>query len=363
MVRETYITFNTSGYEYIMNKTKPNAVVIGYTLDSAILARELAQKGNKQVTYLKTGRLGYPLDDLKDYISYEDVINLNTLGVDVEYRKLINGSYVFMPYDALKFVNNRNGLLSYPLNKSSFDSAEEWEQLEFCLHKLSEFRETLEDSTNFINIYKNFFPKWLYDSLLKYMGINKWGKIRQSQFSREALAKEINLSYLDSTNTGTAFKPVNGYEDICNRLLNHPNIKIGSIQLDDIRKILIKRHVNSDIIVCDNRIDYICNYTYGNFDRVQFRSEPVIERNLEEFIDISEGVVITPMKDYWCISADRGDITKLYSTAVQDLKYTKQSDIPMTLANKKMYAEYKKMLTLYSGKILDLDSRVVTIIK
>lgn len=361
MVGKTYTTTVPTGYE--INMSKKSAIVIGYTLDSAILARELAQKQDKQVTYLQTGRLGYPLDNLSDYISYEDVILLNTLGVDTEYRKMINGTYVFMPFDTLKFVNARNGLISYPLNKSSFDSAEEWEQLEFCLHKLNEFRDALEDSTNYINIYKNFFPKWLYDSLLKYIGVNKWGKTRQSQFSREALSKEINLSYLDSSNTGVVFKPTCGYENVCTQLLNHPNIKTNKANISDIHKILIKRYPNTDIILCDNRVDYICNYTYGNFDRVQFKSETTTEQNLEEFIDISEGIVFTPMKDYWVISSDRGVVTKLYSTSVDILNYTKQSDIPMTTNNKKIYFEYKKMLNLYSGKILDLDSRVVTTIK
>lgn len=342
---------------------KKSVIVIGYTLDSAILARELAQKQNKQVTYLQTGTLGYPLDDLSDYISYEDVILLTTLGVDTEYRKLVNGTYVLMPYESLKFINARNGLISYPLNKSSFDSAEEWEQLEFCLHKLTEFRDALEDSTNFINIYKNFFPKWLYDSLLKYIGVNKWGKIRQSQFSREALSKEINLSYLDSTNTGVVFKPTCGYENVCNQLLTHQNITIRKTNISDIHKILIKRYPNTDIILCDNRVDYICNYTYGNFDRVQFKSEISNDKNLEEFIDISDGIVLTPMKEYWAISSDKGMIKKLYSSTIDTLNYIKQSDIPMTTNNKKMYFEYKKMLQLYSGKILDLDARVVTTIK
>lgn len=351
---------NAHEHDTLKNKS---VIVIGYTLDSAILARELAQKFNKDVTFLKTGILGYPLDDIGDYISYEDVIILSTLGVEAEYKKMSNGSYVFMPYESLKFVNARNGLISYPLNKSSFDSAEEWEQLEFCLTKLNEFRLALNDSTNFINIYKNFFPKWLYDSLLKFIGVNKWGKTRQSQFSREALSKEINLSYLDSTNTGIAFKPINGYADICNQLLTHPNIKAGLIDIKDIHKLLITRYPRTDVILCDNRVDYICNYTYGNFDRVQFSKEITQEQNLEEFIDISEGIVLTPTKPYWAITSDRGTITKLFSKSIDTLSYNKQSDIPMTINNKKIYSEYKKMLNLYSGKILDLDGRIVTTIK
>lgn len=342
---------------------KKNVILIGYTLDACIMAREIAIKENRKVHFLKTGKLAYPLDDINDYISYEDTIILYTLGIDAVYKKLINSTYAFIPYEKLKFVNTRNGLISYPMNKASFDSAEEWEQLEFCLHKMKEFRETLSLATNFINIYKNFFPKWLYDSLLKYMGINKWGGIKQSQFSSDGLAKEINLSYLDGNVSGTVYKPINGYEDIANQLLDHPNIKIDEIDIRSVHKMLLTRNQSADIILADNRVDAVCNYTYGNFDRVKFTCQTGSESEMDEFIDINEGIVFTPLFDYWCATNDKGKINKIYSTEINELNYYEQSEIPMTISNAKLYGKYKKMLTLYSGKILDLSGRVVSTIR
>jgi UDP-galactopyranose mutase len=342
---------------------KDTVYIIGYTLDATLIARELAEKKNLKVIFLNTGILGHPLDDIGDYITHEDMIRINALDVITPFKKLSNSTYAFIPYNELKFVNNRNGLISYPLNKSSFDSAEEWEQVEYCILEINKFREKLEQSSNFINIYKNFFPKWLYDSMLKYMGVSKWGDFRQSKFTRDGLAKEIDLSYLDVSNTGTMYAPVNGYNQLCKEILNHPNITLEDYKLKDVNNFLRTRFKNADVIVCDNRIDYICNYTYGNFDRVVFETEKTNETNLEEFFDISEGIVLTPTKDYWCITKHQNDITKIRSRYIDDLSNNELSVIAPTITNKKIYSEYQKLISLYSDKILYLSNNTITFIK
>jgi len=335
--------------------------IIGYSIDSAMCAREIALSG-KKIEFYKTGKLGYPLDDIRDYISYEDVIKLQSLGINTLFNKMYNSTYVFMPYEQLKFVNNRNGLINYPLNKTSFESAEEWEQVELCIEKINDFREELKNATNFLNIYKKFFPKWLYDSFLKTVGVNKWGGFRQSKFTKDALAKEIDLSYLDSTNTGYIYKPDCGYEKVCEDLLDHENIKIVEVDIKDVREIMIKRYKNREVVLMDNRVDYICQYTYGNFDRVQFESEKCEDAQLEEFIDIDEGIVFTPTKDYFCISNDQGRIIKVKSTKIEEFNYTKQSQISPTNYNNKLKNEYRKMVGLYNGKFLNLDKLLITTI-
>jgi len=335
--------------------------IIGYSLDSAMCAREVAQSG-KQIHYYKTGKLGYPLDDIRDYIAYEDVLKLQSLGITAIFNKLYNSTYVFMPYEQLKFVNCRNGLINYPLNRSSFESAEEWEQVELCINKVNKFREDLKNATNFLNIYKKFFPKWLYDSFLKYIAINKWGGFRQSKFTKHALAKEINLEYLDCSNNGTIYKPEMGYEKLCESLLDHENIKIVEVDIKDIREFMIKRHKDMAIVLMDNRVDYICNYTYGNFDRVKFKTEITTSSQLEEFIDIDDGIVFTPMQDYFCISNDQGNVIKVSAKKIEEFNYTEQSQISPTNHNNKLYNEYKKMVNLYSRKLLNLDDVVVTTI-
>lgn len=346
-----------------MNKPPKELIIIGYSLDSCMMARYRAEKYNQKVTYFQSGILGYPFDDIREYITYENVLEINALGVNVPFKRLTNSVYAFIPYNELKFVNNRNGLLSYPINKSSFDSAEEWEQVASCLQHIDEFRDDLEKASNYINIYKNFFPKWLYDSLLRYMGVNKWGGIRQSKLTREGLAREIDLSCMDGNKSMTIYRPEHGYQALCQSLLTHPNIHVTSVDISQVNKMILQRFKGVEFILADNRVDYICNYTHGNFDRVQFSGEHSRESNLEEFFDISEGVVFTPTKDYWCVSNEFGHVVKVRSSLVDSLNYKKQSEIPMTNNNKKLYEEYQKMLSLYSGKILYLSSQLTTIVK
>lgn len=271
---------------------KSSAYIIGYSLDAALLARELAIKG-KKVTFLCTGELGHPLDDINDYISYEDVLRIKSLHINTSFKKMINSTYAFIPYEQVKFVNNRNGLMSWPLNRSSFDSAEEWEQMERCIVGINDFRDKLDKATNYINIYKNFFPKWVYDTVIKHIGINKWGGFRQSKFSREGLAREINLSCLDGNSTGVVYSPTDGYKNLCEVSLEHNNITKSKIKLSSVRKLLSKRFKNTDVILMDNRVDEIFGYLYGAFDRVKWNVETTDEQNLEEFIDDDNGDINT----------------------------------------------------------------------
>lgn len=345
-----------------MRSQQKQSYVVGYSLDSAMFARELALAGDK-VLYINTGKLGYPLDDIKDYISYEDVIRLKTLGVCSGFNKLVNSRYAFIPYDQIKFVNSNNGLFQYPLTRASFETAGEWEEMSLCLLDVAQFRKTLNEASNFINIYKNFFPKWLYDSVLRYMGVNKWGGYRQSKFTRDALAREIDLSYLDCANTGAIYSPENGYNALCNELLDHENIEVRESNIESMRELIISRIKGITLYFMDNRVDYVCNYMYGKLDRVKFNVEVVTESCVEEFIDVDVGMVLTPMKDYWCTSNYLGDMIRVYSEPITELNDVRISEISPTNVNKKLLDQYGKLMSLYPNKYLVLTPLVVTTLK
>ena len=333
---------------------KQNYAIVGYSLRSVLWARQIAISGQK-IIYIKSGELGYPFDDINEYISAKDITLIKSLKVDFPVKKLCNSTYIYIPYDQLKFVNNRNGIISYPLNKSSFESAEEWEQIQVCIETLDDFVKDLENASNFVNIYKNFFPRWLYDCLLKYVGINKWGNIRQSKLTREALQREINLAYLNKFGTTTVYKPKMGYAKLCEALLKHKNIEVKELKITDLRDFLLNRHKNLDVAFADNRIDYLCNYAHGKFDRVKFECKRFKYPNMEEFIDISEGIVFTPTKEYFCTSKEEGVITTVTAKNIDTLNYTEQSNISPTSYNRKLYAKYRKLVNLYSRKTLNLD--------
>lgn len=342
-------------------KNKNTTTIIGYTLDAVIYARELAEAGNK-VVFINTGTLGYPLDNIRDYITYNTVQKIKSFDPIIQFTKIVSNTYVFFPYGQLEFVNSHNGLISFPLNKKSFESAEEWEQIESCISQMDKFKQKLENATNYINIYKKFFPKWLYDSMIKYIGVNKWGGLKQAKFTKETLTKEINLTHLNEYGNGNIYKPDISYKSVCEKLLNNKNIKITEIPVEKLRNFVVSRQKDTDVVFMDNRIDYLCNYSYGRFERISISSEFSKESNLEEFIDINDGIVLTPMKDYWCITNEFGNICKIKTQYKTDFKISEMTQHVPTAINKKIYNEYKKLLHLYSGKQLSLEPLIESVI-
>lgn len=326
-----------------------------------MFARQLANKG-ESVIYIQTGDLAYPLDIVGDYITDIDVNNLKKLGCqDVHFNTSINSRYVFMPYNDLKFVNSTNGLVSYPINKLSLESAEEFDDLMACAEQLPSLMARLKDSTNFISAYKNFFPKWLYDSLLKHIGVNKWG-MRQSKLSRSALIKSFELERLRHTGTGIIYKPDISYSDICDLLLIHPNIKRETSDIDKMKSFMIARHKNLNIHFMDNRIDVLTGYSYGQFDRIKLTSELTSEHGMEEFYDVSNGIVFTPLKPYWCAINTQGSVRKLFSETFDRTNDFTITELVPSINNAKLKEEYKNLLVLYAGKKLNLSKYVNTVI-
>ena len=341
---------------------KSSTYIVGYSIDACLYARNLANRGDK-VIFMQTGTLGYPYDDVGDFVYESDVIKIRKiLGEQLPFDELINSRYVYMPYDELKLVNSKNGLISYPLNKLSFESAEELDEVIDCAKGLDIFIDKMEKSNNYINMYKAFFPKWLYDSVIKYIAVNKWGGLRQSKLTRKALLKELDLSLMSGFGTGVIYRPTDGYEALCKKLLTHPNIRIDKVKATAITAAIKTRYNNSDFIIMDNRIDLFIGLHHGAFDRVDIRVETTSEQGLEEFIDVSDGIVFTPRKDYWCCTNKTGVIQKIYSSVADKASETTQSVICPTIVNTKMMEEYAELLGLYSGKQLNLKRYVGSVI-
>lgn len=336
--------------------------VIGYTLDSCIFARDLANRGDK-VTHVASGVIGFPYDYVGEYIVDSDMARIESiLGHTVDTENVSNGRYAFIPYESLKFINSKNGLVSYPINKLSFESPEELDDVIDCSKGIELFLDKIEKSTNYVNLYKSFFPKWLYDSLMKYMAVTKWGGIRQSKLTRRALLRELDISMLNGYGTGAMRRPVNGYADLCNQLLDHPDITKNSIDPRDLGKIIKSRYNDTDVYVMDNRVDVAVGYHHGVFDRVRYTVETCSDQGMEELMDVDVGIVLTPTKPYWCLSNKLGVIMKIYSAQLNEPNKMTQSVLCPTNTNAKMVNDYESLMALYSGKKLNLKQYAKTII-
>ena len=335
--------------------------VVGYSLDSVFLARGLASRGEK-VIYLTTGPLGYPLDDVGDYISAADVDKIRKELPEYQFTPLINSQFVYVPYEELKFTNSRNGLISYPMNKSTFETAAELEEMMECSRGSKLLKKRLDESDNYVSIYKAFFPKWLYESVIRHMGINKWGGMRQSKFTRKELSREFDLSIIGNNGTGVVYRPTKGYETLCRDMLNHPNITVKDLIIDELSAFVSERQKNCEVYIADNRIDVAMGYHFGAFERVRISTEITSEQGMVEFIDVSNGIVQTPTKEYWCAVNTYGVIAKLYSDTFDVPNDFTLTELCPSIGNAKMVGEYDKLMGLYSGKRYIANKYITTTI-
>lgn len=346
-----------------MSKKNKQAYVIGYSIDSCIFARMLSNEGIK-VTHFNTGVLGGVMDLVNEFLDEASANTLNSMLADkaVDFTKRVNYRYAYIPYEDLQFVNNRNGVFSYPINKGSFETAQEIDELNACTHNLKSFTETISKANNYINIYKSFFPKWLYDTIFKYIGINKWG-VRQSKLTREGLLAEINIDYMDGFGNGIVYQPTVSYKNICEVLLNTPNITRKELNIKECRPMMTQRFPNIDFYFMDNRVDIVVGYHFGQLDRVEICVDRVSDTNLVEFIDLDNAIVITPTnQSYWCVVNNYGDIRKIRSNpSIAPTEYT-MSELAPTINNQKSILEYESLLNLYSGKKLHLKKYINGII-
>jgi len=343
-----------------MIKKEDNYYIIGYNIDAVTLARNIADNGGN-VFFLNTGKLGYPYDDIGDYVSESTMKTLSKIHPSIEFESMSNSTYAMFDYAQLKMVNSYNGLISYPINKSSFESAEEQEQIEYCVDQLDDMMDTINNSKNYINSYKKFFPRWLYDSCIKHISLNKW-HTRQSKLTRYSLQKEINLNYLDEFGTNTIYKPVQLYESICVEMLDHDRITVKSIDVREVSDLIRRRFNNIEVIIMDNRIDHICDYTSGNFERIKLYVDEVPDLLPEEFINVDKGIVFTPMKDHFCAITEYGKNRRIRSEKVTDLSDWDMSIIVPTNDNFRIFKDYEKLMSLYSGKNIDIGSKYNSII-
>lgn len=326
-------------------------MIIGYSLEATLVARKMANLGHK-VRFVKSGILGHPCDDLNDYLTSNNYKKVIDTEVYFDVEKIVAGQYVHIPYENLKMVSNLNGLVSYPLNRSSFGTASEWEEMELRIRQMDEFFEVLSESNNYINLYKKYFPKWLYDSVLRHLGVNKW-HMKQSQFTKDDLSKLFSIHNLITDEPEVMYRPVNGYEELCNEILDHDNIIIDNGNVSEFNDVLISRTRNTLVVFVDNRIDQICNYSMGMFERINFIINELTDDEadkMDELKCMDKGIAYTPMQEYWGIVKNDNGVRIFFSEIDNGTNSDIQNMILPSQSNLKIFNEYVKLFKNYPNK-------------
>lgn len=346
-----------------MPQQQPNVVVVGYTLDACYIARTLANNPScKSVTFINTGILGYPLDTMKDFLTEASVLKLQDAGVKCDFTKYHNARFMYIPHKNLAIQNNTNGLFQYPLNKASFSNDAEYANLINGIGDMEVFMDEYKETTKPHVLYSSKIGKYIIRGIFDRIPNNKFNGIKISKMTSRSYKKEFPMDFIGDVGTGNIYYPSTSYNDICMELLNHPKIRIRTGDISKIKDTVSLRIKNTTVYMCDNRVDIVCNYMYGMFDRIRHYVSNT--KNVYDSMEpncVRDGVILTPMDQSWGASCHGDERVNIYTVGCNPGD-AMLSDLVPVFRNQQMLAKYKNLFTLYADKVLMIGSKIETIL-
>jgi hypothetical protein len=340
--------------------------IIGYSLDSVIEAIRRKING-ETVHFLATAKLGEPLDTYRDMVSSRTVELLDAVSpIKLEFEKFHNPRHLYIPYDKVKLKNTKNGVISFPLNKNSFEDESEWKEVCDAFRK-DPIAKLHKDKGNtpskLITAMKNNMPKKFVDTFGKALSTTRWRGINVSKLTMIGYGYEYSFDLLDVAYNETFFKPKTSFEAICTNMLAAEGIDVTPINGKVCGKIIMDKEFPATLVVMDNRIDSYMNYICGMFDRVKMTVAPV--KIPDAISTAGDGIFYTPLvDDFWGVNVIGNMAYKLTATKLTTIYNDFISELPLTRTNAKLYNTYANMIKFYGkNKILDINQRVITMIK
>jgi hypothetical protein len=340
--------------------------IMGYSLDSVIEA--VIRKANGEtVHFLATAKLGEPLDTYRDMVSANTVEMLDAVSpVTLEFERYHNPRHLYIPYDKVKIKNTKNGVISFPLNKNSFEDEEEWKSVCDAFKQDSILKLYLDKGntpSKLITAMKSGMPRSFIDTFGKAFSTTRWRGINVSKLTMIGYGYEYSFDKLDKEYVETFYKPKTTFEEICNAMLVAADIDVIPVTAKTCKKIIMDTKFTDTLVVMDNRIDSYMDYICGMFDRIQMEVEPV---KIPTAISAAgDGIFYTPLGDeFWGVNVIGDTAYKLSANHLSTIYNEFVSELPLTRTNAKLYNTYAKMIQFYGkNKTLDINQRVVTMIK
>lgn len=340
--------------------------IIGYSLDSVLEAVRRKING-ENVRFLATAKLGEPLDTYRDMISAQTVETIEAISpIKLGFDKYHNPRHIYIPFDKVSLKNSKNGVITFPLNRHSFEDEEEWKEACDAFKQESIMKLYLDKGntpSKLITAMKTGMPKKFVDTFGKALSMTRWRGINVSKLTMIGYSYEYSFSVLDKEYTETFYKPNKNFEYICSALLDAMDIEVTPIDGKVCKKIILDKGFIDTLVVMDNRIDSYMDYICGMFDRVKMDVELV---KIPSAISTSgDGIFYTPLvDDFWGVNVIGDEAYKISTSHVSTIYNDFISELPLTRTNAKMYNTYANMIKFYgSNKTLDINQRVVTMIK
>lgn len=263
-----------------MNRISKDVVnVVGDSLEACLYSRFLLENNPdiKKINHYITGNLGGVYADRVKNEHYNILfLNAKTRDKIAGFLpsckfELIVDNYIKVPQKKIKFSNNYDNHLHFPLNKTIFELEIDYSDAVLSPLTFEEFIKEYKEVKNITRLMKMMFSDTFYGNIIKKIGTNQWN-INLSQMDPIKLYKSVLcLDYIDSDDIVEYYHPVDGATALCEELLSH--YKINVIRVD--RK-SIKNVVNNDrdkLTYIQDNIDYYMNFMFGALDYVQYQTE------------------------------------------------------------------------------------------
>lgn len=330
--------------------------IYGHSIEACLTARQIVSEGH-DVVFHATEALGKVEDHLGDFIleQYAELI----LKYSLQIIPLPNALHVHVPYELIKFNNSTNGLMKFPLTRMSFESKNDADVFSTMEKEIIEFVNDTSEC-NFINNFKSLLPKQYYDVVWKHMGLNRWG-LRHSQMSRWNYIKELGLSDYSKKTPYVLWKPRTTYGDLCADIIEHPSIELIQTDIRELKKIWTNSKLNKNVLVMDNRVDWLCDYRFGLLERKRTTKVVGVDvSNYENFL--SNGFIFTPHDVNFGIKLENGIGTSYSNEDSNELSLDVSRVLSPSLENSKYIDEYSSIVSRYRDRNLLLP-KSVTLLK
>lgn len=253
--------------------------VVGDSIEACLYSRFLLKNNSdiKKINHYITGNLGGIYDDREKNNHYNILfLNAKTREKIAEFLpdfkfELIVNNYLKIPQKKIKFSNNYDGFLRFPITRKCFELQIDYQDAVTSCMNFEQFINEYKEVKNITRVMKMMFSEDFFSNIIKKIGCNQWN-INLSQVDPIKLYKNIlNLDYIDSDEVVEYYHPIDGATKMCEELLSHP--KINVIRTN--RK-AIKNIVNTDrdkLTYIQDYVDYYMNFMFGALDYVQYQTE------------------------------------------------------------------------------------------
>jgi UDP-galactopyranose mutase len=330
-------------------------LVVGLGLFGSTFARIAAERGKTCYIIDKRNHIGGNC-----YSEKIENINVHKYGPhifhtnDLRIWSFINRFSEFINYQHVVKVNFKNKIYSFPINLMTLYQVYGVKTPEEAKNKLNQIRVENKNSDNLENWALSQIGTELYEIFIKGYTKKQWNKdpkdLPSSIIKRIPIRTDYNDRYFNDKYQGV---PKNGYTEIFNKMLDHPNIKFET----NVDYFYNKNELSSiaQKIIYTGKIDEFYEYKFGPLEYRSLRFEQEVHENDYQGCSIinftDENVPHTRIIEHKHFEMNNSNKTVITKEFPDNYDFNKIPYYPINdEKNNLLYLKYKQIET--DGKII-----------